>query len=263
MPSWDPQQYLRFSNERSRPFFDLLARVPDEEVRTAADLGCGPGNLTATLVDRWPNAAVWGVDSSPEMLASATRLFVQPRLHFLQADLASWRPEQPLDRIVSNAAIQWVPDHEAVLRHLFALLASGGVLAVQMPNNFDEPAHRLLAEVVQQEPWTSAVGQWRERYFVQSASWYTTTLYRLGYSDIDVWETIYQHILQGPDAVLEWMKGTALRPVLSRLAANQQAQFLTSYQARLQETYPESAYGTLFSFRRLFFVARKRRALTA
>lgn len=258
MPSWDPQQYLRFSNERSRPFFDLLARVPDGEVRTAADLGCGPGNLTATLVDRWPNAAVWGVDSSPDMLASATRLFVPPRLHFLQADLASWRAEQPLDRIVSNAAIQWVPDHEAVLRHLFALLASGGILAVQMPNNFDEPAHRLLAEVVQQEPWASAVGQWRERYFVQSTSWYTDTLYRLGYSDIDVWETIYQHILQGPDAVLEWMKGTALRPVLSRLATDQQAEFLTSYQARLQEAYPESAYGTLFSFRRLFFVARKR-----
>jgi trans-aconitate 2-methyltransferase len=258
MSCWDPQQYQRFSTERSRPFFDLLARLPDGEIRYAADLGCGPGNLTVTLSSRWPNATVWGVDSSPDMLASAAQLPAHPRLHFIHADLASWRPEQPLDRIVSNAAIQWVPDHEAVLRHLFVLLAPGGALAVQMPNNFDEPAHRLLAEMVRREPWASAIGQWQERYFVQTASWYTDALHRLGYVDIDVWETIYQHLLQGADAVLEWMKGTALRPVFSRLASDRHAEFLTEYQARLREAYPEHAYGTLLSFRRLFFVARKR-----
>lgn len=258
MPSWDPQQYQRFSNERSRPFFDLLARVPDGEVRTAADLGCGPGNLTATLVDRWPEATVRGVDSSPDMLASATQLPAHPRLSFIQADLATWQPDSPLDRVVSNAAIQWAPNHEQVLSHLLSILKPGGVLAVQMPNNFDEAAHRLLAETVRQEPWAAAVGRWQERYFVQNAGWYADTLHRLGYSDIDLWETIYQHILQGRDAVVEWMKGTALRPVLSRLTTDRHAEFLTSYQAKLREAYPESTYGTLFSFRRLFFVARKR-----
>ena len=257
MPSWDPQQYQRFGNERARPFFDLLARIPDGEVRSAADLGCGPGNLTATLVDRWPNATVWGVDSSPDMLASATQLPTHPRLYFMQADLATWRPEQPLDRVVSNAAVQWVPDHAAVLSHLLNILTPGGVLAVQMPNNFDEAAHQLLAQLVRQEPWASAIGRWQERYFVQTATWYTDTLHRLGFVDVDVWETIYYHALQGSDAVLEWMKGTALRPVFTRLATEQHAAFLTEYREKLRAAYSEQSYGTVFPFRRLFFTAKK------
>ena len=256
---WDPQQYQRFSRERSQPFVDLLAHVPDGEVRTVADLGCGPGNLTATLVTRWPNAMVWGVDNSPDMLASAAKLPAHSRLHFVQGDLASWRSERPLDRIISNAAIQWVPEHESVLRHLHGLLAPGGVLAVQMPNNFDESAHRLLAEVVRQEPWASAIGQWRERYFVQTANWYVETLHQLGFVEVEVWETIYYHTLQGPDAVLEWMKGTALRPVFTRLALDQHEAFLATYGARLREAYPERSYGTLLPFRRLFFTAKKPR----
>lgn len=257
MTHWDPQQYQRFSNERSRPFFDLLARMPESEVRTAADLGCGPGNLTRTLVDRWPQATVWGVDNSPDMLASATRQPAHPRLHFIQADLAAWQPAQALDRIVSNAALQWVPDHERVLKHLLDMLAPGGVLAVQMPNNFDEAAHQLLAEIVRQEPWMSAIGHWQERYFVHNATWYTDALHRLGFVAVDIWETIYYHILQGSDAVLEWMKGTALRPVFTRLAAEQHEAFLAAYGARLREAYPERSYGTLLPFRRLFFVARR------
>lgn len=254
---WDPQQYQRFSRERSQPFFDLLARVPDGDIQTVADLGCGPGNLTVTLATRWPNATVWGVDSSPDMLASAQRLPAHPHLHFVEGDLASWRSERPLDRIVSNAAIQWVPEHESVLTHLRSLLAPGGVLAVQMPNNFDEPAHRLLAEVVQREPWASAVGQWRERYFVETASWYVETLNRLGFVEVEVWETIYYHILQGPDAVLEWMKGTGLRPVFTRLAPDMREAFLDEYRGRLREAYREHSYGTLYPFRRLFFTATK------
>jgi trans-aconitate 2-methyltransferase len=257
MNAWDPQQYQRFSTERSRPFFDLLARVPDGEVRAAADLGCGPGNLTAILVERWPDATVWGVDHSPDMLASAAKLPAHERLHFVQADLATWRPDSPLDRIVSNAAIQWVPDHERVLAHFLTILASGGVLAVQMPNNFDEPAHRLLAEVVRQEPWAAAVGHWHERYFVQNASWYADTLQRLGFVNVDVWETIYYHLLQGPDAVLEWMKGTALRPVFTRLAPERHHEFLADYGAKLRAAYPERSYGTLLPFRRLFFTAQQ------
>lgn len=257
MPSWDPQQYQRFSNERSRPFFDLLAHVPDGEVRFAADLGCGPGNLTATLVDRWPDATIWGVDSSPDMLAAAAKLPMHPRLSFVQADLATWQPNKPLDRIVSNAAIQWVPEHEQVLSHLLSILTPDGVLAVQMPNNFDETAHRLLAETVRQEPWAAAIGHWRERYFVQNASWYAETLHRVGFVDIDVWETIYYHLLRGPDAVLEWMKGTALRPVFTRLAPEHHQEFLADYGAKLRAAYPERSYGTLLPFRRLFFVAQR------
>jgi trans-aconitate 2-methyltransferase len=257
MTRWDPQQYQRFSSERSRPFFDLLARVPDDNVFAVADLGCGTGEMTRRLLTRWPGAAIWGVDSSPEMLAVATKLPPHRNLHFVQADLATWQPDKPLDRVISNAALQWVPDHTSLLRHLASLLAPRGVLAVQMPNNFDEPAHRLLAEVVKQEPWVSAVGRWQERYFVQTPAWYADTLHQLGLA-VDLWETIYYHTLAGPDAVLEWMKGTALRPVLTRLDARQQEQFLAVYEQVLRAAYPAGPHGTLYPFRRLFFVARLR-----
>jgi len=196
-----------------------------------------------------------GVDNSPDMLATASRLPAAANLHFVEADLATWQPDRPLDRIVSNAALQWVPDHANLLKRLASLLAPHGVLAVQMPHNFDEPAHRLLAEVVRQEPWASAVGRWRERYFVQTPDWYVQTLHDLGLA-VDLWETIYQHVLSGSDAVLEWMKGTALRPVLTRLTKDQHEPFLDLYGARLREAYPLGSYGTLFPFRRLFFVAR-------
>jgi len=253
---WDPQQYHRFSGERSRPFFDLLARVLDDNVRYAADLGCGPGELTHSLLTRWPGATIFGVDNSSDMLTATARLPAHPNLHFVAADLATWQPDQPLDRIVSNAALQWVPDHAHLLGRLAGLLAPHGVLAVQMPNNFAEPAHRLLAELVTQEPWASAVGAWRERYFVQTPAWYVDTLHGLGLA-VDLWETIYSHLLAGPDAVLEWMKGTALRPVLTRLGKDQHEPFLSVYGAKLRAAYPAGSAGTLFPFRRLFFVVRR------
>lgn len=251
---WDPQQYQRFSRERSRPFFDLLSRVPDDDVRSVADLGCGPGDLTCTLLTRWPGATIWGVDSSPEMLASAAKLPPHPHLHFVQADLAVWQPEKPLDRIISNAALQWVPHHATLLTRLVSLLAPRGALAVQMPYNFAEPAHRLLFEVMAQEPWASALGSWTEQYFVETPAWYVDALHGLGL-EVDLWETVYSHVLAGTDAVLEWMKGTALRPVLARLLPDQRDQFLSLYQSQLHTAYPVKQYGTLFSFRRLFFVA--------
>lgn len=257
MSIWDPAQYRRFGDERSRPFFDLVSRVPDANVRAAADLGCGPGNLTATLATRWPDATVWGVDRSPDMLAAAATLPADPRLRFVAGDIATWEPPRPLDRIVSNAALHWVPDHAAVLPRLAGLLAPGGVLAVQMPNNLAEPAHRLLGELVREPPWAEAVGAWRERYFVQTAAWYAETLHAIGLAHVDVWETIYCHLLPGDDAVLEWMKGTALRPVLSRVPAERHEELLTTYRDRLRPAYPRRSYGTLLPFRRLFFVARK------
>ncbi|MBI3301024.1 MAG: methyltransferase domain-containing protein [Deltaproteobacteria bacterium] len=254
---WDPPQYQRFSSERSRPFFDLLARVPDDNVFSVADLGCGAGELTRRLLMRWPGAAIWGVDSSPEMLAAAAKLPQHRNLHFVEADLTTWQPDKPLDRIISNAALQWVPDHASLLKRLVGLLAPRGVLAMQMPRNFDEPAHRILAEVAVQEPWASALGGRAERYFVETPAWYAETLHGLGL-DVDLWETIYYHVLAEPEAVLEWMKGTALRPILTRLSEDQHEQFLAVYGSKLRAAYPASRHGTLFPFRRLFFVARLR-----
>src|SRR5262249_44032672 len=256
MSCWDPQQYQRFSGERSRPFFDLLARVPDDGVRYVADLGCGPGELTHSLLTRWPDATVVGVDNSPDMLAAAAHLPAHPRLHFVEADLASWQPDHPLDRIVSNAALQWVPDHASLLPRLVNLLAPRGVFAAQKPRNLDEPAHRLLAEVTAQAPWVSLIGPGKERFFVETPAWYIETLHRLGL-EVTLWETIYYHILAGADAVLEWMKGTGLRPVLTRLSRDQHDAFLSLYGARLRAAYPVSSFGTLYPFRRLFFVARR------
>ena len=252
---WDPQQYQRFSRERSRPFFDLVAQVPDDAVQTVADLGCGPGNLTQTLLTRWPNATVCGVDNSLPMLEKARQLASNPKLHFIEGDIATWKPDAPLDRIVSNAALQWVPGHEKVLQHVVSLLAPHGVLAVQMPRNFEEAAHRLLYELIQQDPWADSLSTWRERHFVQTPSWYVETLQNLGLT-FDVWETIYQHLLAGEDAVLEWMKGTALRPALTRLPNEQHEPFLDAYKEILRTAYPRGPHGTLFPFRRLFFVAR-------
>jgi len=256
MSQWDPNQYQRFSDERSRPFFDLIGRVPDDEVRTVADLGCGPGNLTRTLVDRWPEASVVGVDNSPEMLASTVKLSPHPHLHFAPGDIVTWQSQQPLDRIISNAALQWVPDHPQLIPRLVSLLAPHGALAVQMPYNFDEPTHTFLEEIGTQEPWVTILGPRQQQYFVQTPTWYADTLHDLGCT-VDLWETVYYHVLTGPNAVLEWVKGTALRPTLSRLNEVQQQEFQTVYGEKLRAAYPEGPHGTLFPFRRLFFVARR------
>jgi len=256
MPHWDPQQYQRFSDERSRPFFDLVSRIPDDDVRIVADLGCGPGNLTATLTARWPEAQIWGVDSSAEMLASAAKLPPHSHLEFIIGDIATWQPDRPLDRLISNAALQWVPDHPALIPRLVSLLAPRGVLAVQMPFNFGEPTHTLLEEVRTREPWMTILGPRQRQYFVQTPVWYADTLHALGMS-VDLWETIYYHVLAGPDAALEWVKGTALRPTLNKLTVPQQQKFLAVYGEKLRAAYPAGPHGTLFPFKRLFFVARR------
>lgn len=258
MNRWDPQQYQRFGRERAQPFFDLVGRIDGQvqRVQTVADLGCGPGTLTQTLCTRWPDATVYGVDTSPQMLDKAGQLPANPRLHFIQADLADWQPETRLDCIISNAALQWVPDHAAVLAHLLGLLARHGVLAVQMPRNFDQAAHRLLYELASQDPWAVWLSSWQERHCVETPDWYAHTLRRAGLR-VEVWETIYHHLLDGQDAVLEWMKGTALRPVLSRLPGQQHDAFLAAYGGALAAVYPPSPHGTPFPFRRLFFVAQR------
>ena len=253
---WDPAQYHRFRGERARPFFDLLGRVPDGPVRRVADLGCGSGELTRTLLERWPQATVWGVDHSEEMLARAAEGPAQPRLRFVRADLASWEPEAPLDRIVSNAALQWLPDHGELLERLTRFLAPEGALAVQVPMSRGEGAFRLLDELVLEAPWRERLRAAGRRPSIETPAFYAERLLGLGL-EIELWETVYHHRMAGPPEVVEWMKGTALRPLLAALAPPEQTEFLEALVERVAPLHPRGPHGIFFPFRRLFFVARR------
>jgi len=252
---WDPAQYARFERERAQPFHDLVARIPVDTVRRVADLGCGTGELTRTLLERWPDAEVVGVDSSDAMLARATANAPSPRLRFEQADLRTWTPEAKLDRIVSNAALQWVDGHAALLARLVGFLAPAGALAVQMPHNDDSPTHTILRALWRDARFAAQLGDPPPDRRVADASWYGERLIDLG-CDADVWETVYHHRMENAEAIVEWVKGTALRPVLSRLDAAATADFLAVYFERVLAAYPSGPHGTWFPFRRLFFVAK-------
>jgi trans-aconitate 2-methyltransferase len=247
---WDPKQYEKFRAERTRPFFDLLSRIPDRSYKSVVDLGCGSGDLTAALADHWPDARVIGVDHSDDMLAAAAEHADPGRLDFVKDDLATWKPARPVDLIVANASFHWVPDHETLLARMAAALAPKGILAVQMPDNFGSPSHALLRE---------AVGGKVElpHDHVLPIGRYVEIGQELGLH-VDAWETVYQHVLPGKDAVLEWVKGTALRPVLKALQGAELDAVLHDYAAKLRGAYPETPAGTLFPFRRIFFVAGKR-----
>jgi trans-aconitate 2-methyltransferase len=253
---WNPNQYQKFSSERDRPFFDLLARVEHADAKTVADLGCGTGHLTATLLEKFPTAQVIGVDSSAQMLEKAAP-FHNPKLEFVLADLSSWQPEKPLSVIVSNAALQWLEDHEKLIPRLAGLLEVDGVLAVQMPINFEQPSHTILRDLTESETWKPHLTAFSSKLRApHPAAWYIQTLSGLGFK-VDAWETTYHHVLQGENAVLEWVKGTALRPVLNALEAELHTRFLEELGTEYLKVYPEQAFGTLFTFNRLFFVARK------
>ena len=254
---WDLRQYERFRGERSRPFFDLLARIPDKAYRNISDLGCGTGDLTAALADHWPDAMVVGVEQSADMLTAAAKRAVQDRLEFVQGDITTWRPRGPQELVVSNATFQWIPDAAALIRHVTSFLSPNGVLAVQMPDNSASPSQLLLREVEANGPWSERLKTRRRQDGVLPPARYMEMLWASGLRNIDSWEVTYQHLLEGDDAVLEWMKGSTLRPILSVLAGDEQDRFLKEYQARLVAAYPKTAEGTLFPFRRLFFVARK------
>lgn len=255
---WDPAQYLRFSDERSRPFADLLARVRADAPRRVVDLGCGPGELTRLLLHRWPLAYVEGIDSSPEMIERARALSVPGRLDFNLGDVRSWVPESPVDVVVSNATLQWVPGHLDLLGQLVSALAPSGWLAVQVPGNFAAPSHVLLAELRESPRWRGRLGgDARRDLAVGEPADYLTRLTGLG-CHVDVWESTYLHVLRGPDAVLEWGKGTALRPVLSALPRQEQGEFLEEYGRALRKAYPAQGFGTVFPFRRIFVVAQRK-----
>lgn len=250
---WDPTEYLRFADERGRPFVDLLARVRATDPSYVVDLGCGPGNLTRGLVDRWPTAVVEGVDSSPEMIERAQKEAVD-HLSFVIGDVRDWAPDRPVDVLTCNATLQWVPGHLDLLPRLVDMLAVGGWLAFQVPGNFTEPAHAELARLKTSERWRSRLGTGLAEPSVAQPSDYLRRLAGLG-CGVDVWETTYLQVLTGEDAVLRWMRGTALRPVLSALGEAECEEFVAEYGERLRAAYPPEPFGTVLPYRRIFVVA--------
>jgi trans-aconitate 2-methyltransferase len=254
MTVWDPITYLEFADERSQPFVDLLSRVPAAEPTAVVDLGCGPGQLTALLADRWPKAEIVGLDSSPEMIMQAAR-FAGPQLRFQLQDLRDWRPETAVDVIISNATLQWVPRHRDLLPSLISSLTPDGWLAFQVPGNFDEPSHRLLRELSADPRYAPLLTEVAWPAAADAAS-YLDDLADLGCS-VDAWETAYLHVLSGPDPVFRWISGTGARPVLQALPADRRDQFVSEYQELLNKAYPTQPYGTVLPFRRIFVVARR------
>jgi trans-aconitate 2-methyltransferase len=255
---WDPGVYGRYGDERSRPFFELVARVPAERPRQVVDLGCGPGNLTATLADRWPDALVRGIDSSPEMIETAKAL--DAAVDFSVGDLRSWTPSPGVDVVVSNAALQWVPGHEAVVRRWVDALAPGAWLAFQVPGNFDSPSHRSLYEVAAQRSWRDRLSTVVPRIAVPDAAAYAEVLTGAGCA-VDAWETTYVHLLPGSSAdhpVLSWMEGTALRPVRAAFGDDEAGWqgYRQALAARLAQVYPVRHGRAFFPFRRIFVVAQ-------
>ncbi|MFD9043926.1 trans-aconitate 2-methyltransferase [Streptomyces bottropensis] len=262
-PTWDPRQYLRHAGHRARAFVDLLAHVPDPPAAhpRIADLGCGPGNVTRLLADRWPTARITGYDNSPEMLDRARVDHEGPtpgggRIGFTAADLRTWEPPESYDLIVSNATFQWVPGHLDRFPAWVDALAPGGTFAFQVPGNFDSPSHRLMRELAHSARWKDRLGETlRHDDAVRTPAGYLAALADLG-CETDAWETTYVHLLQGEDPVLDWVRGTGLRPVLTELGPDA-GPFVAEYRAALREAYPPTAHGTPFPFRRIFAVGRK------
>lgn len=254
--SWDPEAYLRHADDRGRPFLDLLARV-DVTPYTIVDLGCGPGQLTPALQERWPHARILGIDSSAEMIEAALERDDGPLVSYRMADVSEWMPESPVDLIVSNAMFQWVPDQLDVIRRLAGRVAHGGAFAIQVPNNFDAPSHVLLRELAARDPYAEHTagldlvrGSDPDSYLELFASLSDD----LGWG-VDAWETTYLHVLPGADAVFSWISGTGARPVLQALPDDLRASFEKEYKDLLREAYPPQPWGTVFPFRRTFVVA--------
>ncbi len=253
---WDPQQYGRFAAERGRPFLDLIARLGAVAPRRIVDLGCGPGRLTALLADRWPDAVVEGIDSSPEMIDNALPL-ARERLTFRVGDVATWSPGADTDVVVSNATLQWVPSHRELVTAWAQALPPGAGLAFQMPGNFDSFSHSLMRSLAESPRWkNSLTGILRRQDSVGTPEEYAGLLMRAGLT-ADVWETTYLHVLAGPDPVLEWLRGTGLRPIHAALPPVEVAQFEAELAAMLRNAYPATPGGTLFPFRRVFAVGHK------
>jgi trans-aconitate 2-methyltransferase len=258
---WNPHQYRAYSSHRARPFYELLARVDVEEPAYVVDLGCGPGERTADLAARWPNAVIEGIDSSEQMIAEARRLPLDHSpsgggsLAFSVGDIDAWAPSRPVDVIFSNAAFQWVPGHQDLLARWVGALAPGGRLAFSMPGNFDQDSHRILRELCESPRWRDRLAGVNRHDIVSAPAEYFRLLSDLG-CEVDAWETTYIQVLHGDDPVLEWMKGTALRPAFDVLKReDEREEFVAELSARLREAYPSGPHSTIFPFRRIFVVA--------
>ncbi|MEO6973400.1 MAG: trans-aconitate 2-methyltransferase [Rhodoferax sp.] len=261
MRDWNPDLYRRYEDERTRPARDLLGRVPLENAAQVVDLGCGPGNSTELLVQRFAGAQIVALDNSEAMLASARQRLA--RVRFELGDIASWAPDtkqgRAPDLIYANAALQWVPDHATLIPRLFAVLAPSGVLAIQMPDNRQEPTHRLMRELAAQAPWAASIG---------NADGLRTELLEIGgyydmlapqASQIDVWRTTYLHPMPSPAAIVEWLRGTGLRPFVDHLSTALQDSYLAEYERRVAHAYPPRADGRLLlAFPRMFIVAQRK-----
>ena len=249
--SWEPERYLKFDDLRLRPALDLLARIKYDRPARVVDLGCGPGNVTALLTQRWPKAEITGVDSSDEMLARAAATY--PGLRWVAADIAHWRAEVPVDVIFSNAALHWLDDHESLLPRLAKSLATDGVLAVQMPANFEAPSHRLIRTLAEAPRWAKCLAGARMGS-VMAVEHYWSVMTSL-FASVDLWETVYWQRLGGEHALLEWLRGTTLVPYLARLDDGQRTDFLAELSVGLLRAYPVREGGeVLFPFKRLFMI---------
>ncbi|MBS0336875.1 MAG: methyltransferase domain-containing protein [Proteobacteria bacterium] len=254
--SWDPAQYLKFAGERLRPAIDLLAHIPAPAPETVVDLGCGAGNLTPLFQERWPQARITGVDSSPEMLAKARA--DHPKAAFVQADVGTWRPERPVDVLYSNATIHWLEGHEVLIPGLLEAVKPGGWLAIQMPRNFGEPSHTCVTDTIEQGPWRARLEPHLRRAPVAEPRRYWQMLHDK-VAALEIWETQYIQVLKGDNPVAEYVKGSWLKQFLDRLQEPERSAFEADYRARVRSVYPvESNGATLFPFRRVFIVAQRR-----
>jgi trans-aconitate 2-methyltransferase len=255
--SWSAAQYLTFEDERTRPVRDLLAAIPEIAAKLAVDIGCGPGNSTERLAARLPDAEIIGLDSSPDMIAAARKRL--PHLRFEIESIDAWAAPGPFDVILANAVLQWLPDHATLFPSLAGRLSVGGSLAVQMPDNLDEPAHRLMRDIAAEGPWAEKLAPaLAARQPMGTADWYYALL-RAHSSRVDIWRTTYHHPLSGgAAAVVDWFKGSGLRPYLDQLSVSEQAEYLLRYETEVALAYPPLPDGTvLLPFPRLFVVATR------
>lgn len=251
---WDPGQYGRFANERNRGFVDLTARIGATAPRHVVDVGCGAGYLTGLLAKRWPQAKVDGIDSSPEMIAAAAEV---AGVSFSVGDATDWQPSGDVDVVVSSAVLQWIPRHQQLMSQWAAALPDDGWLGVAVPGNFDSPSHTLMRSLAESQRWAPELRNVIEgTESVGTPESYADVLMSAGMT-ADVWETTYLHVLAGQDPVLEWLKGTALRPLLAELSPTDAEKFSTELAGELRRAYPPGPHGTLFGFRRIFAVGHK------
>lgn len=255
MNDWDPEHYGRYADERSRPYGDLVRRIGARRPERVADLGCGSGQLTASLRQLWPTAEIVGVDSSPAMIAKARTIKGVDDLRFIERDLREWRPAHGTDVMISNAALQWVPGHRDLLPGLVERLSDGGWLAFQVPGNFGAPSHVLLHELAGTEPYAQHTAGLARSSSAEPVE-YLADLAALGCT-VDAWETTYLHALTGEDPVFTWVSATGARPILQALPDDLRESFEAEYKARLRAAYPTQPYGTVLPFRRIFVVAQR------